>query len=348
MTCVVLLSGGVVHGQDMSIHYSIVSVSEIMPERVKPFLERVAHIMRTEYDLSVQFTDTTPHTETATLTFLDVLTPDRILIDTRVSISVMTDFLSPISPLLLNQMRVAFDISNAHAANILATLLAYSAGCDDMLRDDLISIVPPLSPDYRPHIAFLIGNCFIVDGDFETAYDYLEEHLYHHINAAFTGYNFAWVALQIGRDESAFSTLERAITLAKILPSESALIELLTFRAQLHALNFDYDAAITDMNAAIALDSENSELYVLRGQMVLLLYEWDRVEANYNTALEIDPNYAPAYYYRGILYYTVLERENALADFEQYLDLAPAGEHATDAARYAESIRAELDALGGN
>lgn len=347
MTCVVLLSGGVVRGQDMPIHYSIVSVSEVMPERVKPFLDRVTHIMRMEYDLSVQFIQTTPHTETTTLTFFDQFTSDRILIDTTIRVSVSADFLSPISPLLINQTTVTFDLSSAHAANILAALLAYSAGCDDMLRDDLISIVPQLSPDYHPHIAFLIGNCFLADGNFETAYDYLEAHLYD-LNGAFVGFNFAWVALQTGRDEAAFDVLDEAIIQAKTWDAYPALVELLTFRARLHALNFNYDAAITDMASAIALDSENPKLYVLRGQMVLLLYEWDRVETNYNTALEIDPNYAPAYYYRGILYYTVLERENALADFEQYLDLAPAGEHATDAARYAGSIRAELDALGGN
>jgi regulator of sirC expression with transglutaminase-like and TPR domain len=91
-------------------------------------------------------------------------------------------------------------------------------------------------------------------------------------------------------------------------------------------------------------------MYVERGQRIILTYEWDRALADYNRALEIDPNYANAYYYRGILYASVPEginaRQSALADFQRYLDLAPDGEHATDAARYITELQAQLDALG--
>ncbi len=120
-------------------------------------------------------------------------------------------------------------------------------------------------------------------------------------------------------------------------------------RSQLYALAFRYDDAIADMDAAIALDPNNPALYVERGQRVLLLYQWDRVLADYNHALELDPNFANAYYYRGILYASVPEgidaRRDALADFQRYLDLAPNGEHAADAAQYLSEIQAQLDAL---
>jgi tetratricopeptide (TPR) repeat protein len=118
------------------------------------------------------------------------------------------------------------------------------------------------------------------------------------------------------------------------------------------ALASRYDDAIADLTVAIALEPENPELYTLRGQMYLYLYEWDSVLADYNAALALAPEYADTYYYRGILYYSILQtgqelRPEALADFQHYLELAPAGIHAAEAARYAATIQAELDALNG-
>ncbi|MBC8171042.1 MAG: hypothetical protein H7X77_05205, partial [Anaerolineae bacterium] len=53
-----------------------------------------------------------------------------------------------------------------------------------------------------------------------------------------------------------------------------------------------------------------------------------------------------AYFYRGILYYTVVvDRDKALPDFERYLELAPDGIHAAEAAQYQADIQAQLDAL---
>jgi tetratricopeptide (TPR) repeat protein len=86
--------------------------------------------------------------------------------------------------------------------------------------------------------------------------------------------------------------------------------------------------------------------------MYLALYEWDSALTDYNTAIELDPAYADAYYERGVLYYSILQtgvelRTDALADFWHYLDLAPDGDKAADAARYVEQIETELEALNG-
>ena len=129
-----------------------------------------------------------------------------------------------------------------------------------------------------------------------------------------------------------------------------------TQRARQHALDSQADAAIAELDRAIDQAEryavpplERARLYTLRGQMVLLLYEWNRVLDDYNTALELAPDYAEAYFYRGILYYSAmpggLNREDALADFQHYLSLEPDGPHAADAARHAQSIRLELEAL---
>jgi len=124
-------------------------------------------------------------------------------------------------------------------------------------------------------------------------------------------------------------------------------------RAQLYALAERYNDAIADLTTAIDLPPlDTSDLYTLRGQMYLALYEWDSALADYNTAIELDPSYADAYYQRGVLYYSILQtgvelRADALADFQHYLELAPDGYHAAEAARYVEQIAAELAALNG-
>lgn len=119
-------------------------------------------------------------------------------------------------------------------------------------------------------------------------------------------------------------------------------------RSRTYALDFQFDAAVADMDTAIALDPDDPMLYVERGQRILLLYEWDRVLADYDKAIELDPTYANAYYYRGVLFYTQGPRDRAIFDFERYLELAPDGEHADNAAQYVENIWAELEAIEGS
>lgn len=124
-----------------------------------------------------------------------------------------------------------------------------------------------------------------------------------------------------------------------------------TSRARLHIIDNRYDEAITEIDAAIELVPDDPALYLLRAQTYLLLYEWDKVLADCNKAVELDPTYAEAYYQRGLLYYSILQTgsslyKEALADFEMYLDLAPNGEQAKQAAQYIAEIEALMRALG--
>ncbi|GIL14416.1 MAG: hypothetical protein BroJett038_31360 [Chloroflexota bacterium] len=126
----------------------------------------------------------------------------------------------------------------------------------------------------------------------------------------------------------------------------------LTDLAQEHALASRYDDAIADLTAALEITPQNPELHLLRGQMYLALYEWDKALTDYNAALELAPDYADAYYYRGVLYASILQtgldtRDDALADFRRYLELAPTGDHAADAAQYVADLEAAQDALNG-
>jgi len=236
-----------------------------------------------------------------------------------------------IKPSPMVDLRLSILFRESDSADALDSLIRYAMGqCND---------IQP-SPVLAPHtVALMQVNCAILNHDYTRAIS-----IYGALGLSPTptlNFNIAWVYLQNGQPESAFTIMDRTIANAESLER----IHALAHRAQLHALNFDYDSAIDDMDSAIALAPDNPDLYVLRGQMVLLLYEWDRVENNYNTALAIDPAYAPAYYFRGILHYSLLERESALADFEQYLLLAPEGKYATEAIENATSIHTELDAL---
>ncbi len=114
----------------------------------------------------------------------------------------------------------------------------------------------------------------------------------------------------------------------------------------------EFDDAIAALSLALDLTPANPQLYVLRGQMYLALYEWDSALADYNRAIELAPEYAASYFYRAVLYYSILQtgielRREAQADFQRYLELAPEGEHAAQAAEYAAQIERELTALEG-
>jgi len=285
--------------------------------------------------------------------------------------------LRDISPILLHRFtpHIIFEQSmtvtgptDAAVSNMIAGLTLYVANNCDVAIPFLQSVKNSLTvvserQEVEGYLNFYLGNCAILVGDLDQA-----SQLFQHSLETFNGEiqwnvglsnNLAWVHLQNGHSNLAFDLM--AHTLSSTSGSPNSQLLALVHRSQLYALDFRYNEAIADVDAAIALmiDKDDElrngvyswsslpELYVLRGQMVMLLYEWDRVLADYNTALELDPTYADAYFYRGVLYYSVLEREQALADFEYYLELAPEGDHVAEATRYAESILAELEALDG-
>jgi tetratricopeptide (TPR) repeat protein len=204
--------------------------------------------------------------------------------------------------------------------------------------------VPEFSPNYAAVLQFL-GNCSLLDQDYEEAIEYYESIPdIAHVDLC-GDFNTAWTYWKLGENDLAFSQMD-----CGVLVTENADAGSLSRRAQLYALAYRYDDAITDLNTAIELDPDNPELYTLRGQMYLYLYKWDSSLADYNRAIELDPEYADAYYYRGVLYYSILQtgvelRSESLADFQHYLELAPDGDHAADSARYIDQIQTELAAL---
>ncbi len=211
----------------------------------------------------------------------------------------------------------------------------------------------------RAILAFYRGNCSLVTRDYKTSIEFFKdsiasdyraqssERILPTVNNYATAINLAWAYWKSGQEEESLRFLDSFLEETPFPNSKS---KLLSGRAQLYNLAFRYDDAITDLTSAIQLAPTDPALYVLRGQTYLLLYQWDNVAADYNKAIELDPKYADAYFYRGVLYYSILQTghsmyTDALTDFQHYLELAPDGEHAAEATRYATDIQTQINAL---
>ncbi len=252
------------------------------------------------------------------------------------------------------------------AAELTSRAAVYSLGlCASGDTDYFTEMIPALeqqAENYSDNLViatlyFYAGNCTVQTGDYDRAIELLEQGLAYEvaydragINPASVG-NLAWVHLLAGEPDTAIETMNALVNETAAMPDGHLYVDTLFISAQFHALTGDYTTAIDHLSRMIEL-SPVSSLYSQRGQMYRAIYEWDNALADFNTALKLTPDYVEAYYQRGLLYYSILQtgtetRPEALADFQRYLKLAPEGPFAEQAARYAESIQTELDALDG-
>lgn len=252
--------------------------------------------------------------------------------------------------------------------NIVVGLATYSVG--DCSNADLMIEIRQSSSLANYAINFYYGNCMLLIGDYESAFQgfrnggaSLAAGGGTVVNSKHASINYVWTSLQLAPDlvDIEYVTYIRDYLLncgyeiyCQGRENEEQQVDLTSRRARLLALTFDYDWAIADLDRAIEIAEDNNfdnqtlaELYTIRGEIIFLIYEWDRVEENFNMAIELDPDYAPAYFQRGILFYTMTRREYALSDFETYLELEPDGIHAEEAQANIESIQIEIEALNG-
>lgn len=200
---------------------------------------------------------------------------------------------------------------------------------------------------------FYQAGCAIFEEDFHSAASLLEKGLSYYewseVSVPYATY-LAWVYLKAGQEADGIGLMESLVENAKLIPGSSdKYLNALISSAQIHALASLYSDAIDDLNIAIELMPAAS-LYLLRGQMYLAIYEWDNAGTDFDRAIELSPNYASAYFHRGVLYYSIIQtglttRDDALTNFQHYLELAPEGEFAAQAAEYVENIERELEAL---
>lgn len=279
---------------------------------------------------------------------------------------------SEISPLLdelypvLSRIKIlksSFDTSIATASDLMTAMSLYTLGLCETAAPYFEAVILYLESLGQPReivdtirsIRFYQGNCAILENNIEQAIVYLEAGLYYENDKILLGsstIHLAWAYLQVNREKDALELMNRLVMYSKAIWSGGAPYfgQALEARAQIYGLLSQYTVAITDLNIAMGLSGGLPDLYFLRGQMYLAQYEWDKALEDFNSAIELTPYYADAYYQRGLLYASILQtgietRGDALADFEYYLELDPLGQYAEAAAHYAESIRAELEAL---
>ncbi len=211
-------------------------------------------------------------------------------------------------------------------------------------------------------VDFYEGNCALLNEDYEAAIQYLEP-LTGKSGAGFEflgyspGINLAWAYFQTGRSDEAFEFINLGINSAELelkttpSPYASSLYRnTVDIGIHLATLAERYDLGINYAGRWLAIKSDDANMLILRGQMYRALYEWDSALADFNAALELDPTHAEAYYQRGLLYASILQTgaefyDEALADFQHYLELAPEGDHAAEAAQYITDLQSQQQSL---
>ncbi|MEO8611327.1 MAG: tetratricopeptide repeat protein [Chloroflexota bacterium] len=257
------------------------------------------------------------------------------------------------------------------SADLISGILHYALGdCNEAILHFENAQNELDSQSYKAEGAFfsletLVGNCALLQGKYDLAIENLAHTVGLEGSADLYGSNLStitnvtWAYIQI-KDRDPFSLFNDYIHWIEIYKrdypdyyDDYVYVDALIQRAQLYALAEHYDDAIADLTAAIELPTDDTpDLFILRGKMYLAQYEWDSALADYNHAIELDPTDADAYYERGVLYYSILQtgvelRADAYDDFHRYIELAPNGDHAADALRYAAQIEKELEALNG-
>jgi tetratricopeptide (TPR) repeat protein len=318
---------------------------------VKKLFEEVKkELTLNRYELEVtESTEVEPKT-TAVLTFN--------LLGHTIYLELHKSPISAISP-LFDEFSLTKDLQpeqadSSHSAVLAITATLLYAENQYLLAEKYMQRVSFSSYGETYNLQLFYGNCALLRKDYMRA---IEDYRY-----LVTGYDIvgadddiapptiAWSYMKLGQQEKALSIANKLVEWEQRIKDSERISQALANRAQLYNLAFGYDDAVKDLTTAIDLSPANPVLYTLRGQTYLLLYQWDNVLADYNKAIELDPTYADAYYFRGVLYYSILQTgqamyNDALADFKHYLEIAPNGEHAADATRYAADIQTQINAL---
>lgn len=86
----------------------------------------------------------------------------------------------------------------------------------------------------------------------------------------------------------------------------------------------DYDQAVADYSAAIALDGRNADLYNNRGNAYHAKRDFPRALRDFGKAIALNPAHALAYNNRGIVYGDMGDFERAVQDYDQAIAIHPA------------------------
>jgi tetratricopeptide (TPR) repeat protein len=85
----------------------------------------------------------------------------------------------------------------------------------------------------------------------------------------------------------------------------------------------DLDKALADANAAVRLDPNNAQGFDYRANVFNNNGQYDRAIADYNEALRLKPDDAQTYMDRGVAYYFRQDYQDAIKDYDQAIKLDP-------------------------
>ncbi len=166
----------------------------------------------------------------------------------------------------------------------------------------------------------------------------------------------ALVETRAGRPDEALRLVEQAIALTErdLDPGEHPIHRLVlrANRGQLAAMLGDPEAALADLDAAIAADPGYPDYYITRGNLLHRLGRPGEAVADYETAMRVGPPFPEAYYNRAEIRFEAGDHAGALADLDYALDLDPefADAYANRAGlfvEFGEYGKARADALQG-
>ncbi|MEH1814232.1 MAG: tetratricopeptide repeat protein [Nostoc sp.] len=84
-----------------------------------------------------------------------------------------------------------------------------------------------------------------------------------------------------------------------------------------------YQQTLTDLNSAIAQNTDNAKALAQQGESYRLMGDFEAALAYFNRAVELNFNYAWAIAHRGEIYHQMKRYEEARTDFSRAIDLNP-------------------------
>jgi tetratricopeptide (TPR) repeat protein len=143
-----------------------------------------------------------------------------------------------------------------------------------------------------------------------------------------------------GNNERALETQTAAL---KIVPEKTLqAVDILIDRAQTEADAKQYNEAIADLTAALAIDPNNADAYTFRANAY---HDTERNEpglADAEKAVALGATNAEAHLMRGILYRAAERNSEARQDWLKTIELAPGSAAANSAQRYIEKLDVDL------
>jgi tetratricopeptide (TPR) repeat protein len=102
------------------------------------------------------------------------------------------------------------------------------------------------------------------------------------------------------------------------------------YRANVHLARREFDSAIDDYNAILAIMPTSAASYCNRGAAYRSKGDFARAIADYTTAIRYNTQFADAYNNRGEIYLRQTKYDRAMADFNEALRINPAAPDAHD------------------